>query len=161
MLPLNVRIMLIAGAVFIAFCTGWSVHGWKYDANLKEALQDTIELQQAYDRYAREVVANYNTKEVETQVRKETRDEKIKTITDNRVCFADWDTVRLWNESIADKTDMPKSPRGIDDSTKSASITDSDLLKNINENGARWAECRTKMESIKAFDKKWFGDNNE
>jgi hypothetical protein len=55
-IPFNLKYALIAGGVLIAFIAGWTVNGWRHDAALKKSLQATIELQQAYDDYAREAV---------------------------------------------------------------------------------------------------------
>jgi len=160
-LTFNFKHALIAGAIFVAFSAGWTVNGWRHDAAIKKAAEETIALQKAYDKYAREVVSKNINAKVEIQDRKVSRNEQIKSITDNRVCFANWDSIRMWNESISDKPSMPKNTNRVDDSTRTASITNAEILENINENGARWAECRTKMQSIRELDAKWFGEQNE
>lgn len=161
MIPFNLKYALIAGGVLVAFIAGWTVNGWRHDAALKKSLQETIKLQQAYDDYARKVVLKNINAEVQIQDRKVSRNEQIKSIPDNRVCFANWDSIRMWNESISDKPSMPKNTSRVDDSTGAASITNTEILENINENGARWAECRIKMQSIRELDAKWFGEQNE
>jgi hypothetical protein len=130
-LPLNVKLLLIGGAIFVAFCTGWTVHGWKYEADLKEALQETIDLQQAYDRYAREVAIKFEQQQAEQVVVYRTLKGKVKDVTDNRICFANNDALVLWNNAL---TGMPKAPTGTTETPSTASATDTEVLTNVIEN---------------------------
>ena len=86
------------------------MHGWKYEADLKEALQDTIELQQAYDRYAREVAVKFETQQAEQVIKYRTLKGKVKDVTDNRLCFADSAAWGLYNSALTG--DLPKAPTG-------------------------------------------------
>ena len=132
-MPLNVRLLLIGGAVFVAFCTGWTVHGWKYDANLKKALQDTIDLQQAYDRYAREVATKFQSQQAEQVVKYRTLKGKVKDVTDNRICFADSAAWGLYNSALTG--DLPKAPTGaIETPPSTDTATDTEVLTNVIEN---------------------------
>jgi len=145
-LPLNVRIMLIAGAVFIAFCTGWTVHGWKYDANLKKALQDTIELQQAYDRYAREVVIKFEQQQAEQVIKYRTLKGKVKDVTDNRICFADSNALSLWNAAL---TGLPTAPtRTTETTTSTNTATDTEVLTNVIENFEQAKQIRDQLNAL-------------
>jgi hypothetical protein len=146
MLPLNVRLLLIAGAVFVAFCTGWSVHGWKYDANLKKALQDTIELQQAYDRYAREVATKFQNQQAEQVVKYRTLKGKVKNVTDNRICFADSAAWGLYNSALTG--DLPKTPTGTTETTTSTSATDTEVLTNVIENFEQAKQIRDQLNAL-------------
>ena len=146
MLPLNVRLLLIGGAVFIAFCTGWTVHGWKYDANLKKALQDTIELQQAYDRYAREVAVKFETQQAEQVVKYRTLKGKVKDVTDNRICFADSAALSVWNSALTG--DLPKAPTGATKTPPSTSATDTDVLTNVIENFEQAKQIRDQLNAL-------------
>ena len=146
MLPLNVRIMLIAGAVFVAFCTGWTVHGWKYDANLKKALQDTIELQQAYDRYAREVAIKFEQQQAEQVVVYRTLKGKVKNVTDNRICFADNDALQLWNAAL---TGLPTATtRTAKETTSTDTATDTEVLTNVIENFEQAKQIRDQLNAL-------------
>ena len=146
MLPLNVRIMLIAGAIFTAFCTGWTVHGWKYDANLKKALQETIDLQQAYDRYAREVVAKFDKQQAEQVVVYRTLKGQVKDVTDNRICFADNDALQLWNNAL---TGMPTATTGTAKKTTSTdTATDTEVLTNVIENFEQAKQIRDQLNAL-------------
>ena len=146
-LPLNVRIMLIAGAVFVAFCTGWTVHGWKYDANLKKALQDTIELQQAYDRYAREVVIKFEQQQAEQVIKYRTLKGKVKDVTDNRLCFANNDALVLWNNALTG--DLPKTTTGTTKTpTSTDTATDTEVLMNVIENFEQAKQIRDQLNAL-------------
>ena len=145
-LPLNVKLLLIGGAVFVAFCTGWTVHGWKYDANLKKALQDTIELQQAYDRYAREVVAKFEQQQAEQVIKYRTLKGKVKDVTDNRICFANNDALVLWNNAL---TGLPKAPtRTTETPTSTDTATDTEVLTNVIENFEQAKAIRDQLNAL-------------
>jgi hypothetical protein len=146
-MPLNVRLLLIGGAVFIAFCTGWTVHGWKYDANLKKALQDTIELQQAYDRYAREVVAKFEQQQAEQVIKYKTLKGKVKDVTDNRICFADSNALSVWNSALTG--DLPKATTGTAKETASTNTaTDEEVLANVVENFEQAKQIRDQLNAL-------------
>ena len=147
MLPLNVRLLLIGGAVFIAFCTGWTVRGWKYDANLKKALQDTIELQQAYDRYAREVATKFQNQQAEQVVKYRTLKGKVKDVTDNRICFADSAAWGLYNSALTG--DLPKAPTGATKTPPSTdTVTDTEVLTNVIENFEQAKQIRDQLNAL-------------
>ena len=146
-LPLNVRIMLIAGAIFVAFCTGWTVHGWKYDADLKEALQETIDLQQAYDRYAREVAVKFEQQQAEQVVVYRTLKGKVKDVTDNRICFADSNALSVWNSALTG--DLPKAPTGATQTPPSTdTVTDTEVLTNVIENFEQAKQIRDQLNAL-------------
>jgi hypothetical protein len=145
-MPLNVRLLLIGGAVFIAFCTGWTVHGWKYDANLKKALQDTIELQQAYDRYAREVAVKFETQQAEQVVKYRTLKGKVKDVTDNRICFADSAAWGLYNSALTG--DLPKATTGTAKTPPSTSASDTEVLTNVIENFEQAKQIRDQLNAL-------------
>ena len=143
-LPLNVRILLIAGAIFTAFCTGWTVHGWKYDADLKEALQETIDLQQAYDRYAREVAVKFETQQAEQVIKYRTLKGKVKDVTDNRICFADSNALSVWNSALTG--DLPKAPTGTTETPSSTdTATNQEVLANAVENYEQYKQARDQI----------------
>ena len=147
MLPLNVRLLLIGGAVFVAFCTGWTVHGWKYDANLKKALQDTIELQQAYDRYAREVATKFQNQQAEQVIKYRTLKGKVKDVTDNRICFADSAAWGLYNSALTG--DLPKAPTGATQTPPSTdTVTDTEVLMNVIENFEQAKQIRDQLNAL-------------
>jgi hypothetical protein len=138
--------MLAVGAVFVAFCTGWTVHGWKYDAKLKEALQETIDLQQAYDRYAREVVAKFDQQQAEQVIKYRTLKGKVKDVTDNRICFADSTALSVWNSALTGN--LPNPPTGTTQTTPSTSATDTEVLTNVIENFEQYKQVRDQLNAL-------------
>jgi hypothetical protein len=146
-LPLNVKLLLIGGAIFVAFCTGWTVHGWKYEADLKEALQETIDLQQAYDRYAREVVAKFEQQQAEQVIKYKTLKGKVKDVTDNRICFADSNALSVWNSALTG--DLPKATTGTAKETASTNTaTDEEVLANVVENFEQAKQIRDQLNAL-------------
>lgn len=154
-LPLNVKLLIAVGAIFIAFCTGWSVHGWKYDANLKKALQETIDLQQAYDRYAREVVVKFEQQQAEQVIKYRTLKGKVPHVTDNRICFADSAALSVWNSALTG--DLPKTPtRTAKEASSTDTVTDTEVLTNVIENFEQAKQIRDQLNAL--ID--WY-ENNE
>jgi hypothetical protein len=136
----NPKYILIA--VFLSFCTGWTVHGWKYDANLKSALQKTITLQHEYDAYARKVVASYNTKQAEQVIVYRNIKKDIPNVTDNRICFADSNALSLWNAAL---TGMPSTTTGV---VETPSVTDTAVLTNAIENFEQSKQTRDQLNAL-------------
>ena len=130
----------------MAFCIGWTVHGWKYDANLKKALQDTIELQQAYDRYAREVATKFQNQQAEQVVKYRTLKGKVKNVTDNRICFADSAAWGLYNSALTG--DLPKTPTGTTETPSTTSATDTEVLMNVIENFEQAKQIRDQLNAL-------------
>ena len=146
-LPLNVKLLLIGGAVFIAFCTGWTVHGWKYDANLKKALQETIELQQAYDRYAREIATKFQNQQAEQVIVYRNLKGKVKDVTDNRICFNDSNALSVWNSALTG--DLPKAPtRTAKTPPSTDTATNEQVLTNAIENFEQAKQIRDQLNAL-------------
>jgi hypothetical protein len=70
MIPLPSNVKLIAAGIVLAvtFVAGWTVNGWRHDGALKKALQEKIELQKAYDDYAREVATKFQNQQAEQAI---------------------------------------------------------------------------------------------
>lgn len=157
MIPLtfNIKHALIAGAVFVAFSAGWTVNGWRHDGAMKKALQEKIELQQAYDAYAREVAAKFQNQQAEQVVKYRTLKGKIKDVTDNRICFADGNALSVWNSALTG--DVPKATTGTTKTTTSTdTVTDEQVLTNVVENFEQAKQIRDQLNAL--ID--WF-ENNE
>jgi hypothetical protein len=146
-LPLNVKFALIGGAVIASFVTGWVVHGWKYDANLKEALQDTIELQQAYDRYAREIATKFQNQQAEQVIVYRTLKGQVKDVTDNRICFDDSNALSVWNSALTGN--LPKAPtRTAKETTSTDTATNEQVLTNAVENFEQAKQVRDQLNAL-------------
>jgi hypothetical protein len=146
-LTFNLKHALIAGAVLLAFTTGWTVNGWRHDANLKEALQDKVELQKQYDDYAREVAAKFQNQQAAQTVVYRDLKRKVQDVTDNRICFADNNALQLWNDAL---TGMPNTTTGTAKKTTSASttITDEQILANAIENFEQAKAMRDQLNAL-------------
>ena len=133
--------------MFVAFCTGWVVHGWKYDANLKKALQDTIELQQAYDRYAREIATKFQNQQAEQVIVYRTLKGKVKDVTDNRICFDDSNALSVWNSALTGN--LPKAPtRTTETPTSTDTATNEQVLTNAVENFEQAKQIRDQLNAL-------------
>ena len=149
MIPLtfNFKHALIAGAIFVAFSAGWTVNGWRHDAAVKEALQETIDLQQAYDRYAREVVVKFENQQAEQVIKYRNLKGRVKDVTDNRICFADGNALSLWNSALTGT--LPKTPtRAAKATAPTDTATDEELLTNVIENFEQAKQIRDQLNAL-------------
>jgi protein-arginine kinase activator protein McsA len=155
-LPSNVKLIAAGVALAVTFVAGWTVNGWRHDGALKKALQEKIELQQAYDAYAREVAAKFQNQQAEQAIVYRNLKRKINDVTDNRICFADGNALSLWNSALTG--DMPKATTGTTKTTTTTdtAITDEQVLTNVVENFEQAKSIRDQLNAL--ID--WF-ENNE
>jgi protein-arginine kinase activator protein McsA len=151
MLPItfNLKHALIAGGIFIAFSAGWTVNGWRHDGAMKKALQEKIELQQAYDAYAREVATKFQNQQAEQAIVYRNLKRKINDVTDNRICFADGNALSVWNSALTG--DVPKATTGITKTTTSTDTfgaTDTEILTNVIENFEQSKQIRDQLNAL-------------
>ena len=147
MIPFNLKYAIIAGAVLLAFTTGWVVNGWRHDAAIKKALQETIELQQAYDKYARESAIKFQKQQADQAIVYRELKRKVTNVTDNRVCFADSNALSLWNSALTG--DLPKATTGATKTTTSTSTaTDTAILTNAIENFEQSKQIRDQLNAL-------------
>jgi hypothetical protein len=145
-IPFNLKYALIAGGVLVAFIAGWTVNGWRHDAALKKSLQATIELQQAYDNYAREAVLKFQNKQTEQVIVYRALKGEVKNVTDNRICFADNDALQLWNAAL---TGLPTATAGTTQTTTSTNtVTDTEVLTNVIENFEQAKQIRDQLNAL-------------
>ena len=146
MIPFNLKYALIAGGVLIAFIAGWTVNGWRHDAALKKSLQATIELQQAYDDYAREAVLKFQNKQTEQVIVYRALKGEVKNVTDNRICFADNNALQLWNAAL---TGLPTATAGTTQTTTNTNTaTDTEVLTNVIENFEQAKQIRDQLNAL-------------
>lgn len=148
MIPFNLKYALIAGGVLVAFIAGWTVNGWRHDAALKKSLQATIELQQAYDDYAREAVLKFQNKQTEQVIVYRALKGEVKNVTDNRICFADNDALQLWNAAL---TGLPTATAGTTQTTSTTNtveVTDEQVLTNVIENFEQAKQIRDQLNAL-------------
>lgn len=148
MIPFNLKYALVAGGVLVAFIAGWTVNGWRHDAALKKSLQATIELQQAYDDYAREAVLKFQNKQTEQVIVYRALKGEVKNVTDNRICFADNDALQLWNAAL---TGLPTATAGTTQTTSTTNtveVTDEQVLTNVIENFEQAKQIRDQLNAL-------------
>jgi hypothetical protein len=148
-LTVNVKHALLGAAIFVAFSAGWVVNGWRHDGAMKKALQEKIELQQAYDDYAREAVLKFQNQQTRQVVKYRTLKGKIKDVTDNRISFADNNSLSLWNSALTG--DMPKAATGTTKTPATANTvgaTDTEVLTNVVENFEQAKQIRDQLNAL-------------
>ena len=151
MIPLTFNVKLIAAGVTLAvtFVAGWTVSGWKHDAALKKALQEKIELQQAYDAYAREVAQKFQNQQAKQVLVYRDIKRKVDDVTDNRICFADGNALSVWNSALTG--DVPKATTGATKTTPSTNTfgaTDTEILTNVIENFEQSKQIRDQLNAL-------------
>lgn len=144
----NLKAVIIGACVLVAFIAGWTVHGWKYDAKLKTALQEKIELQQTYDAYARKIATKFQNQQAKQVIIYRTLKGKVKDVTDNRICFADNNALSLWNSALTGgvpkaATGTTKTPAATD-----TAITDEQVLTNVIENFEQAKQIRDQLNAL-------------
>jgi protein-arginine kinase activator protein McsA len=147
-LPSNVKLIAVGVVLAVTFVAGWTVNGWRHDGALKKALQEKIELQQAYDAYAREVAAKFQNQQAEQAIVYRNLKRKINDVTDNRICFADGNALSVWNSALTG--DVPKAATGTTKTTPTTNtaITDEQVLTNVVENFEQAKSIRDQLNAL-------------
>jgi hypothetical protein len=156
-LPSNVKLIAVGVVLAVTFVAGWTVNGWRHDGALKKALEEKIELQQAYDAYAREVATKFQNQQAEQVIVYRNLKRNIKDVTDNRICFADGNALSVWNSALTG--DVPKATTGTTKTTTSTDTfgaTDTEVLTNVVENFEQAKQIRDQLNAL--ID--WY-ENNE
>jgi len=148
-LTFNWKHALIAGAIFVAFSAGWTVNGWRHDAALKKALQETIDLQRAYDDYAREAVLKFQNQQTQQVLVYRDIKRKVNDVTDNRICFNDSNALSVWNSALTGT--VPKTTTGTTKTptaTDTFGATDTEVLTNVIENFEQAKQIRDQLNAL-------------
>ena len=154
-LPLNIKAIVVGVVLLATFVAGWTTNGWRHDAQLKKALQETIALQKAYDDYAREVATKFQNQQAEQAIVYRNLKRKINDVTDNRICFADGNALSVWNSALTG--DVPKATTGTTkEATSTDTATDEQVLTNVVENFEQAKQIRDQLNAL--ID--WY-ENNE
>lgn len=146
-MPLNIKAIVVGVAFLATFVAGWTTNGWRHDAQLKKALQETIDLQKAYDDYAREVAAKFQNQQAQQVIVYRDIKRKVKDVTDNRICFADSNALSVWNSALTGtvpktSTGATKAPTGTD------TVTDEQILTNVIENFEQAKQIRDQLNAL-------------
>jgi hypothetical protein len=156
-IPTNLKAVIIAVGALLAFYAGWTTNGWRHDAQLKKALQETIELQRAYDDYAREAVVKFQNQQTQQVIVYRDLKRKVKDVTDDKICFANSDALSVWNSALTGT--VPKASAGTTQTTANTDTfgaTDTEVLTNVIENFEQAKQIRDQLNAL--ID--WY-ENNE
>jgi hypothetical protein len=148
-LPLNIKAIVVGVALLATFVAGWTTNGWRHDAQLKKALQETIALQKAYDDYAREVATKFQNQQAEQLIVYRNLKRKVQDVTDNRICFADGNALSVWNSALTGT--VPKASAGTTQTTTSTDTfgaTDTEVLTNVIENFEQAKQIRDQLNAL-------------
>jgi hypothetical protein len=156
----QIRVALVGLVLIGSFTAGWKVNGWRYEAQLKEQQDEYVAALKENDLRARKLADELQAQKAANQNLTDKLKGKINHVTDNRVCFDNWDAVQLWNEALHGKSDVSSTSTGINGSTRgTAAVTDRDLLQNQVENARRWKNLRDQVNKLREWEKQTFGDN--
>ena len=148
-LPLNIKAIAIGVVLLATFVAGWTTNGWRHDAQLKKALQETIALQKAYDDYAREVATKFQNQQAEQVIVYKDIKRKVKDVTDNRICFADGNALSVWNSALTGT--VPEAATGATKAsagTDTVGATDTEVLANVIENFEQAKQIRDQLNAL-------------
>jgi hypothetical protein len=146
-LPLNIKAIVISVVFLATFVAGWTTRGWKHDANLRSALQEKVELQQAYDDYARKVAAKFQSQQATQTIVYRDLKREVPDVTDNRVCFADSNALSLWNNALTGN--LPKAAtRTTKETASTNTATDTAILINAIENFEQSKAIRDQLNAL-------------
>lgn len=153
----QIRAALIGLVLIGAFTTGWKVNGWRYEAKIAAQIEEQQAQKEEFDKNARRLSEELQASKLMNQKLYDELKRKASHVTDNRVCFANWDAVILWNQALSGTTDVPKTTTGTDNSARgTGTTTDRDILENQIENAKRWKNLRDQMHKLRQWDKETF-----
>lgn len=155
------KLIVLALAVCGAFIAGWKVNGWRHDAETKRSLERIIKQSQIQAKQDRAIIASLQAKKQQVVTKEVIRHVKIKDVTDDRVCFANWDAIRLWNDALSGQESVSEDTSGTTNPTGNAYATDTEVLENLNINAARWERLRDQVNAIIEWDKQTFGERDK
>ena len=161
LLSTKAKLIVLAIVVIGAFIAGWKVHGWKTDAETKRKIDSIIRNAAKQDAQNRIIIRDLQQRKQEVVTKEVIRHVKIKDVTDDRVCFANWDAIRLWNDALSGQESVPTDTTGTTSPTGDAGATDTEVLENLNTNAARWERLRDQMNAIIEWDKQTFGERDK
>lgn len=147
-LPLmNLKVVALGALVVGAFFTGWTVNGWRHDAAVKKALQETIDLQHSYATFARKVTIEFQDQQAKQVIVYRDLKGKVKDVTDDRICFADSNALSVWNSALTG-TVSTTATRAVEETSTTDTTTDSEVLSNAIENFEQSKQVRDQLNAL-------------
>lgn len=155
----QLRAALIGVVLLGAFTAGWKINGWRYEAKIADQLEEQALQRVQFENIYRKLVADLQAERANSLQKYDKLKRSIQDVTDNRVCFTDWDAVRVWNAALAGADGLPKTPtRTTDTAGGAANVTDRAILENQVENARRWKNLRDQVNKLREWDKQTFED---
>ena len=137
--------VLLLVALVGAFVTGWRVCNWRWEAKAAEQLQEQVEVKAQYEALARGLVKRYQEASAEKKVVYRTIKEKVYVETTGKQCLGSG-AVRVYNDALTGKTDMPATTSRASEAASGAS--DTQVLANAVENFEQYDECRRQLNAL-------------
>lgn len=150
------KVVVLVGVAVIGFVAGWKVNSWRTDAAYKGKLEEIIRHADMQDAQNRVIISDLQQRKQNVVNKEVVRHAKIKDVTDDRVCFSNWDAVRLWNNALSGQESVSSDTAGTTNPTGATGATDTEILENLNANAARWEKLREQMNKIIEWDKETF-----
>lgn len=137
MFPIPNKTILLIGLFLAGFATGWQVHGWKTKSDQAHSIAKTEKVAQNATGEADKVVVSAQKQQAESKTVYRTIKEKINDKNDHRVCFADAESLQLWNSAIAGADSHRPEPAGETsqaDTTQNLAASVEQVLSNATDN---------------------------
>lgn len=151
-MTLQAKLLVLGLIALTAFVSGIKVATWRYDAEKKKQLEETIALREAYDIVSRDLVKQYNSVKAEKEIIYREIRKEIPNVTDDRICFADANALSLWNSAL---NGLPQASTGTPDQTAGTdSATDAEVLENAVENFKQYTQVRDQLNKLIDFHEK-------
>jgi hypothetical protein len=135
------KLIALATLCVVFFLAGWTVHGWKKDAGLTRSITKDEKTRQSIDANQGKIIENAQKVEAQSKIIYRTIRERINDKNDNRVCFADAESLQLWNRAIAGadqhrsgSTAAPEQTSATQPGNQTAIATVEQVLINASEN---------------------------
>lgn len=136
----------ILAAAIVCFILGWTVNGWRHDADEAELLRQAEADRQAIDELSRAIVDQFNVQQAETKIIYREIKKEIPNVTDDRICFADADALSVWNRALegvrGTAAGTTETPSG------AGEVTDREVLENAAENFEQYREVRDQLNKL-------------
>ena len=146
----SLALAVLLGTNIWSFSQGKSVERASWLSSQAEAVKQQDLEREMLAQMGRLAEQAFFQKDDEIRRAKDARRKRVAEATDGRVCFANWDAVRLWNEALSGSASVPGAAgKPVEGPTGAASVTDRDALDNQVENGARWQACREQVKAIR------------
>jgi len=129
----QIKAAFIAALVIGAFATGWTVQGWRIDANSNNQVKKDIAVVTKIDETIDGIISDSQDIQTKTRTVYRTIYKDIQNENENadNICFSP-DALRLWNSAVAGADTHQQEPARATSQTDTASTRD--VLENAAQN---------------------------